>query len=158
MKSNSQKKTRVLAVIFPGSANNGRYNFDFSLWKPSDQSRTLRFSREFDTESDDHTLLRSVLELQKIILALFLTDSIPRKIFCFEYDGENLSLEHKVKFCRVFGPSRTFLETEEVISSKSFPRIGLSNISRSMDFVADQSVIKSWFEFLSNSITFSRWH
>jgi hypothetical protein len=27
-----------------------------------------------------------------------------------------------------------------------------------MDFVADQSVIKSWFEFLSNSITFSRWH
>src|SRR5512145_1065676 len=132
METNPKQKTLVRAVVAPGSANSGRYNFDFSLWKPTDQSNTLIFSRELDPKSDDHTLLRSVEELQKIILALFLIDSIPRRIYFFEY-GENLSQEDHLKFWRVFGQPRTHIETEEMIYSRSFSRIGPFNISRRLD-------------------------
>ena len=150
MKVNSQQKTRVLAVVAPGSSNNARYDFDFGSWEPSDNSITMLFSRYFDPEVDDLTLLKSVEELQKIILALFLTDSIPRKIHFFEY-GEGLSKEHRGKFLRVLGQRRTYLETEQTISFKSVVRVGLSNMPRSIDSVADKSVIKSWFEFLSQN-------
>lgn len=152
MIENSQT-TRVLAVVGPGSANNGRYNLKLGSWELVDKSFTMLFSQDFDPEVDDRTLLKSVEELQKILLALFITDSIPRRIFCFEY-GDNLTQLQRMKFWRVFGVPRTHLESEQIVETKSFSRIGLFNIEhfyvRPLDFVAGQSVVQPWFEFFSN--------
>ena len=145
MKAISKKTTRVIALVAPGSANNGRYDFDFSLWKPLDRSSTMLFSREFDAACDDHALLKSMEELQKIILALFLTDSIPRRIYFFEYD---LAQENQITFWRVFGHPQAAHETEEHFLVKAFNRVGIFNQSRTNYFFADQAVIKSWFDFL----------
>lgn len=153
MKANIQT-TRVLAIVGPGSANNGRYKINLGSWELVDESFTMFFTQDFDPEVDDRALLKSVEELQKILLALFITDSIPRRIFCFEY-GDNLTMEQKMKFWRVFGVPRSHLESEEIVKTKSFSRIGLFNIEhfyvRPLDFVADQSIIQPWFEFFSNN-------
>lgn len=152
MAANSQT-TRVLAVVGPGSANNGRYNIDLGSWELADKSFTMLFTQDFDPEVDDRALLKSVEELQKILLALFITDSIPRRIFCFEY-GDNLTELQRMKFWRVFGIPRTHLETEQIVETKSFSRVGLFNIEhvlRPLDFVAGQSIVQPWFEFFSNN-------
>jgi hypothetical protein len=147
MKENYQQKTRVIAIVAPGSANNGRYNFTLGSWELLDNSLSMFFSHEFDIDTDHHTLLEAVEELQKIILALFLTDSIPRRIFCFEY-GENIPKPDLFNLWQVFGVPRTHLESEQIINTKSVARIGMSLYGRPLDFVADESVIKPWFEFL----------
>ena len=153
----NRKKTRVTAFVAPGSSNNASYDFDFSLWKPSDNSGTLLFTREFENDTDDYLLLKSIEELEKIILALFLCDSVPRKIYFFEY-SEALSENPEtystgMKFWRVFGQPRAHFESEQIISSKSFSRLGLFNETplRKIDYVASESEIKSWFEFLSEN-------
>src|SRR6266508_4961230 len=138
--------THVVAVVAPGSANNGRYTFDFSLWNPLDRSSIMLFSREFDPACDDHTLLKSMEELQKIILALFLTDSIPRRIYFFEYD---LAQENQITFWRVFGQPQGAHETEEQIIANALNRVGILNHVHTNDLVASEAVIKSWFDFLS---------
>lgn len=152
MDDNSTKMTRVTAVVAPGSHNNARYQFNFSLWKPSDNSSTLFFTREFDYSTNDLKLVSSIEELGKIILSLFLCDSVPRKLYCFEY-GIDPSDGDSLKFWRVFGQPRTHLESEQIISSKSFNRLGLFNQGPmlNIDFVPPESDIKFWFEFLSQN-------
>lgn len=153
-------KTRVVAVVAPGAYNNARYDFSFSDWKPSDNSIILYFAREFEYNINENELLKSIDELQRIILALFLCDSIPRKIHFFEY-GESLSPGGEVweKFWGVFGQPRTHFETEQLIRSKSSSRLGLFNPMPmiKIDYVAPENEIFSWFTFLAenNSISSS---
>lgn len=151
-------KTRVVAVVAPGAYNNARYDFNFSDWKPLDNASIMCFVREFECSVNDSELLKSIDELQRIILALFLCDAIPRKIYFFEY-GENLSEQDRTKFWRVFGQPRTHFETEQLIGSKSFSRLGLFNPMPmiKIDYVAPENEIISWFNFLteSNSISSS---
>ncbi|MBK9924558.1 MAG: hypothetical protein IPP66_04625 [Anaerolineales bacterium] len=152
MVDNSSKGTLVTAVVAPGSFNNARYQFDFSLWKPSDNSRTILFSREFEQFENDSNLLSSIEELEKIILSLFLCDSVPRKIYYFEYTVDS-SAADRLKFLRVFGQPRAHFESEQFIHTKSFFRLGHFTQSplENVDFVPPESDIKSWFNFLSQN-------
>lgn len=149
MKDSSPQKTRVIATVAPGSANNGKYDFHLGSWELSDDnSFSMSFSREFELDAKHDTLIKAVDDLQNILLALFLTDSIPRKIFCFEY-GDNIPEKPKLfNLWKVFGTPRSHLESEQIINAKSFARIGVSTYERPLDYVADESDIKTWYEFL----------
>jgi len=152
MTANSTRRTRVTAVVAPGSHNNARYSFEFSLWKPTDNSSTLFFTRDFEDNAKDSELVDSIEELEKIILSLFLCDSVPRKLYCFEYGNSSID-ENNQKFWRVFGLSRTHLESEQILSSKSFSRLGLFNRTPllNIDSVPSESEIMTWFKFLSQN-------
>ena len=153
MEGNSTKRKQVTAVVAPGSFNNARYHFDFSLWKPSDNSRTMIFTREFERSTDDLKLVSSIEELEKIILSLFLCDFVPRKIYYFEYGAVNPSDDLSLRFWRVFGQPRTYLESEQIIDGKSFHRLGSFNFTPmlNIDSVSPEFAIKSWFDLLTQN-------
>jgi hypothetical protein len=145
-------KVRVVAVVAPGAYNNARYDFDFSEWKPSDNSDIMRLTREFAYAAEDRELLKSIDELQRIILALFLCDSIPRKIHFFERAGDEFMPDGN-RYLRVFGQPHTWNETQDSIILKSSSRLGIFNSKplQNIDYVAPESEIISWYAFLSQT-------
>jgi hypothetical protein len=147
----SDKKARiqVVATAGPGSGNNAKYSFEFSEWKPVDQSTLIRFIRGFSADVTDNELFEALQELQQVLASMFLSDSVSRKVYYFEQNGE-LDDELRIKFWRVFGHPKNFDERDVDYTTQSFSRIGLKHETplRDVDYVPNEKVVSDWYLFL----------
>lgn len=130
-----------------------RYYFDLSIngWKVIPTSGGTRYTKDFNDNTTSDEYLSSLEDLQIILVACFIEDFSPRKVFGFSFENENRN--EILNAITVFGSSISQQPTTEELAQQSF------NISGELfgpplsdpHYIPDLSLIKEWFVILKEN-------
>jgi hypothetical protein len=95
-----QSETFVLyAFVGPGSHTNALYSFELGGWSVFGRFSFMIFCRQIPLAFQDVEIYQAVQDLENILLALFVNDRLPRKIFYFSYPN---TLEKEISLRLLF--------------------------------------------------------
>jgi hypothetical protein len=144
------------AFVGPGSMKNAAYQIDLASWSAKDKSLYLIFDRALPLEFNEEQIYSAVNDLESILLALFVNDHIPRKIFFFNFPSD-LDEESTLKLITILGNRHAQLPNEELLA-KIFSQGGLIfnfKWQDSFNTVPSNQVIAEWFQFFSQNKSIS---
>lgn len=147
-----ERKEFVLsAVVGPGSHTNATYSFNIAGWNAHDSSLSMVFSRLIPLNFQDGEIYRAVQDLENILLALFVNDRLPRKIFHFFYPND-LEKETSVKLLFMLGQVQSGRNVDREVATESFSHCGfMYNRQLGHDWIPPISTITEWFNFFQEN-------
>ncbi len=142
------------AVVGPGSYTTAKYSsFRFADWCVDDRSFSMIFNRQIRLNFQDAEIYRAVQDLENILLALFVNDRRPRKIFYFSYP-KNLPKDIELKLLFMLGqPKKEGQATDEEIFTESSSHSGFSLNRRpdQQDWIPSNSSVEAWFDLFHSN-------
>jgi hypothetical protein len=141
----------LYAVVAPGSHTNARYSFEIAGWQVHDRSVDMVFCRRIPHTFPDTDVYQAVQDLENILLALFASDRLPRKIFYFSYP-KTIPKESSVRLLFLLGQPKDEKATDQDIAKQSFSHSGFM-LNRRIDeldgnWLPSNSSIEEWFNRL----------
>jgi hypothetical protein len=143
-----QETFMLWAVVGPGSHTNAKYSFSLAGWSLDDCCSSMIFSRKIPLNFQDAEIYRAVQDLENILLALFVNDRLPRKIFYFSYP-KSLPKDIQVRLIFMLGQPKDGPAADQEITKESFSHSGFwlnRRLDQDQDWIASNSDVKEWFD------------
>ena len=111
------------------------------------------FSRQIPVTFHDSDIYQAVQDLENILLALFVNDRLPRKIFYFSYPY-TLERSSSVRLLFLLGQVKSGQAADSEAATESSSHSGfMFNRRLDQDWIPSNSAVKEWFDlFRSNEI------
>jgi len=147
----------LFAIAGPGSLfHEALYSFSIGGWSVDDQKFSLRLSTTLPADFDESHVYTAIGALECLLLAIFVNDHSPRRIFHFDHPRD-LSKETGLELMSILGqcgdPFRR--ETGRELAIKSFGQAGwifTHKPAEPMDVLPSVDEISEWFDlFVRNS-------
>jgi hypothetical protein len=111
------------------------------------------FARQIPVNFQDSEIYEAVQDLENILLALFVNDRLPRKIFYFSY-SKSLPKEIRTRLLFMLGQPRDAQAVDEEVARSSFWHSGFMHNRRlGEDWIPSDSAIEEWFNLFRSNET-----
>jgi hypothetical protein len=146
------EQIQILAHVGPGSLNNAKYALNIAGWEVVDHTMCLSIAKQVHKKFNEPLLNQALRDLENLILAIFISDHIPRSIFYFDYP-QDLEMPDQMFFQQVLGnPPNPIVDSVEKTIIQSFTQSGwIFNFKPGdvQDMVPANQTVEEWFNLLS---------
>jgi hypothetical protein len=156
-RDHAKAKSFVLsAVVGPGSSwTNAVYSFTLGGWTVHDRSSSMILFRQIPLPFEDTEIYCAVQDLENILLALFVNDRLPRKIFYFFYPND-LDKGTSLRLLFMLGQAQAPLSPDGIVATESYSSSGfMFNRILGQDWIPSNSTIEEWFHFFREKESFA---
>jgi hypothetical protein len=142
----------LYAIVGPDSLNNAKYRFQMGGWWAEEYlPLRIRFRYTLPLDFEEADVYRAAHDLENILLSMFVSDYIPRRILHFDHE-RTLEEERALQLMTIFGQCGDPFDSEKETVIKCIAQRGIPfPTDWHLDIVPSTDSIEEWFKLFSKN-------